>query len=103
MDLLVAALAPVRLGRCRPGQFGRTRIDALVLSRAFERVGALAEDALDPFIEEQARAIDEFVDHARREVVGRGVARRVLGEIRVRSGSGSMGLAARSYEGSLRQ
>ena len=44
-------------------------IDPLVLNGAFDGVRGFAKDALHPFVEEQAGTIDEFVDHARREII----------------------------------
>jgi hypothetical protein len=54
-------------GRWEGGAFF---IDAPVLVAAFDGVGAFAEDAFDEFVEEETRAIDEFVDHAGWEVIG---------------------------------
>jgi hypothetical protein len=52
------------------GKGGAFSIDAFVLVAAFDGVGAFAEDAFDEFIEEEAWAIDELIDHAGGEVIG---------------------------------
>ena len=56
------------LARC--GKRAAFAIDALVLDGAFDGVGAFAKNALHPFVKEKARAVDELVDHARRQIVG---------------------------------
>ena len=71
VDLLGFAFVSWLGGR---GQFGGAGIDALVLGGAFERIGAFAKDAFDPLVEEQARAVDELIDHSRRKVIGRRIA-----------------------------
>jgi hypothetical protein len=45
-------------------------VDAAVLEFALEGVGVFEEDALDPFVEEEAGAVGEFVEHAGGEVIG---------------------------------
>jgi mannose/cellobiose epimerase-like protein (N-acyl-D-glucosamine 2-epimerase family) len=40
-----------------------------MLHSAFKRVGALAENALHTFIEEETGTINELVDHACRQVI----------------------------------
>ena len=45
-------------------------VDAAVLELALNGVGAVEEDALDPLVEEEARAVGELVDHAGGEVIG---------------------------------
>ena len=56
--------------RGRRPQYFCPSANLLVPERAFDRVAALGEDAFDPFVEEQARAVDELVQHARGQVLG---------------------------------
>jgi len=44
-------------------------IDAPVLDTPFDRVRAFDEDSLHLFVMEQARTVDELVDHPRRQIV----------------------------------
>ena len=44
-------------------------VDAAVLELAFDGIGAVEEDALDPLIEEEAGAVRELIDHAGGEVI----------------------------------
>jgi hypothetical protein len=40
-----------------------------MLKLALQRVDALAKQTVYPFVKEKARAVDEFIDHARREKI----------------------------------
>jgi hypothetical protein len=62
MNLLVFGLV------CRRHRLGLLS-QRLVAQRPLDRVVAVGEDAFDPFVEEQSRAIDELVEHPRRQVL----------------------------------
>jgi hypothetical protein len=61
----------------RGGQFGGGRegafslVDFLVPQRPFDRLAVVGKYALDPFIIEQPRAIDELVEHPCGEILGK--------------------------------
>lgn len=63
---------PFAIGIRGLGEGGAFLVDAAVLVFALDGVGALEEDALDPFVEEEAGAVGELVHHAGGEVVGEG-------------------------------
>ena len=64
-------------------QFGRFCVDALVLDFALDCIDALSKQPFHPFIKEQARAIDEFVDHPRGKIVRQTIAHRGLTPVKI--------------------
>lgn len=58
------------LGLLGRQQFVLFRVMASVPVGALERVGIVGEESVDPLVEEQARTVDELVEHPRRQVVG---------------------------------
>jgi len=67
-------------------------VNTLVLRTAFDRIGGFLEHPFYPFVEEQARAVDEFVDHPCRQILRQGI-----GLSQPASGIGCVAIGPRFY------